>query len=86
MPTLNPDALAETSEEAGAAPEDVRPGVQPVDDDMIREYILAAGELPEESARPFAKWLNEVWFDFSEEPGPTNGAIITGALSYWRGQ
>ncbi|WP_030798918.1 hypothetical protein [Streptomyces sp. NRRL S-337] len=86
MPTLDPNALAEISDEAGAAPEDVRPGVQPVDYDMIRDYVIKAGELPEESARPFARWLNETWFDFSEEPGQTNGDIINGALAYWRGQ
>ncbi|WP_169314111.1 hypothetical protein [Streptomyces piniterrae] len=86
MPTLDPNALAEIADEAGAAPEDVRPGVQPVDDDMIREYVIEARELPEESARPFAQWLNETWFDFSEEPGATNGEIIAGALADWRGQ
>ncbi|MFF8901694.1 hypothetical protein ACF082_29905 [Streptomyces lydicus] len=86
MPTLDPNALAETADEAGAAPEDVRPGVQPVDDDMIREHVIAAGELPPESARPFAAWLHDAWFGFSEEPGPTNGDIIRGALAHWRGQ
>ena len=86
MTALDPNALAETSDEAGAALEDVRPGVQPVDDDMIREYVIKAGELPEESARPFAEWLHDTWFDFSEDPGPTNGDIINGALAYWRGQ
>ena len=86
MPALDPNALAETGDEEGAAPEDVRPGVQPVNGDMIREYVIAAGELPEVSARPFAEWLHDAWFDFSEEPGPTNGDIIAGALDYWRGQ
>ncbi|MFF8901691.1 hypothetical protein ACF082_29890 [Streptomyces lydicus] len=86
MEKLNPKALAEASDEAGAAPEDVRPGVQPVDKGMIREYVIEAGELPEESARAFAAWLNSVWFDFVEEPGLSNGEVIAGALAYWRGR
>ncbi|MFH9248209.1 hypothetical protein ACH4LK_22610 [Streptomyces lydicus] len=85
MPTLDPNALAEINEDEGAAPEDARPGVQPVTEVMIRVYVITAGELPEVSARPFAKWLHGAWFDFSEEPGPTNGDIIAGALAHWRG-
>ena len=86
MPTLDPNALAEIGDEEGAPPEEVRPGVQPVDEVMIRVYVITTNELPEESARPFAKWLHGVWFEFSEEPGPTNGEVIAGALAHWRGQ
>ncbi|MFI9079147.1 hypothetical protein ACIGW8_22200 [Streptomyces sioyaensis] len=86
MDKLDPNALAETGDEAGAPPEDVRPGVQPVDEDMIRVHVIEAGELPEESARPFARWLHETWYDFNEEPGNTNGGTIAGALAFWRGQ
>lgn len=86
MDKLNPEALAETSDEAGAPPEDVRPGVQPVDQGMIREHVIQAGELPAVSARPFAEWLHQQWFDFAEEPGLTNREVIEGALAYWRGQ
>lgn len=60
--------------------------MQPVDEAMIREYVIAAGELPEVSARPFAEWLHEQWFDFTEDSGLTNREVIEGALAYWRGQ
>ncbi|WP_406384065.1 hypothetical protein OHU25_41245 [Streptomyces sp. NBC_00117] len=53
---------------------------------MICAHVIEAEELPAESARPFAEYLDESWFDFVEEPGITNGEVITGALAYWRGQ
>lgn len=86
MDKLNPDALAETYDEAGAPAGQVRPGVQPIDADMIRAHVIEAEELPAESARPFAEYLNEAWYDYVEEPGLTNGGVISGALAYWRGQ
>lgn len=81
MDKLNPNALAESGTEL-----DERPEVQAVTEDMIREYVITSGELPDFSARPFATWLHSVWFDFNEDGELTNGKVITGALAQWRGQ
>lgn len=88
MTKLDPAALAEWDEEVGADPQDVRDGVQPVDADMIAAFVVEAGELPWDSARPFGDWLDSVWNDYTEPDNPalTNGAVIEGALAYWRGQ
>lgn len=88
MTKLDPSALAEWDEEQGACPQDVRPGVQPVDADMIADFVVEAGELPRESAQPFGDWLDGVWNDYTDpgDPTQTNGDVIAGALSYWRGQ
>ena len=82
---LNPEALAEWGEEAGAAPQDRRAGVQPVTEEMIRGYVLDNNELPEYSARPFAAWLDNNWFEYSEPETRTNKEVIDGALVDWRG-
>lgn len=79
---LNPDALAESGDEEL----DDRDNVQPVTEMMIYEYAVGKGELPRESARPFAEWLHEVWFDWNEDGELTNGKVIAGALQHWRGQ
>lgn len=81
MDKLNPNALAES----GDADLDDRPGVQPVDAQMILDHIIAAEELPPYSARPFADWLHDAWFNFSEDGNLTNGDVIAGALADWRG-
>ena len=84
---LDPKALAEWSEGGGPG-EDVRPGVQPVTADMIRDYVVAESELPPVSAEPFAVYLYQAWFDFEDPDRPdlTNGDVIQGGLSFWRGQ
>lgn len=84
---LDPKALAEWSE-GGAPGEDIRPGVQPVTADMIRDYVADTKELPPASAEPFATYLYMAWFDFEqpERPDMTNGDVIQGALFFWRGQ
>ncbi|WP_395759463.1 hypothetical protein OIE82_27055 [Streptomyces althioticus] len=78
---LNPDALAESGDEEL----DTREGVQEVTEDMILSYVLCGNELPPESARPFAEWLEGVWFSFNEDGDKTNGQVISGALAHWRG-
>ncbi|MFF0183475.1 hypothetical protein [Streptomyces sp. NPDC005244] len=85
---LNPAALAERYEERGADPADIRDGVQPVDEDMIRRYVVEAGHLPMESAGPFADWLDGVFDEYVEDGNDkqTNGEVVSGALKYWRGQ
>lgn len=82
MDKLNPTALAES----GDGELDGREAVQPVTPAMVREYVVTAGELPIESARPFAAWLDEGWNDWNEDGDLTNGQVISGALAYWRGQ
>lgn len=83
---LDPKALAERSDEAGALEENIRPGVQPVDEEMIFDYVLDQHELPEQSARPFADWINNVWYEFFDDAeGVTNGDVIKGALTEWCG-
>jgi hypothetical protein len=84
---LNPKALAEWSDEAADLEENIRPGVQPVDEEMILNYVLRQNELPEESARPFAEWINQNWYQFSgdDQDNVTNGDVIEGALLHWCG-
>ena len=79
MDKLNPDALAECGYDL-----DDRPEVQPVTEDMIRDYVTD-NELPPYSARPFAAWLYETWNGFNEDGDQTNGQVIAGALADWRG-
>lgn len=90
MPALNPKALAMVYEEEGLPPgdPDVRSGVQPVDDQMIYQYVIDTHELPDESAKPFSQWADLVWFEYSEdaEANLTNKQVIDGMLAYWRGQ
>ena len=82
MGKLNPDALAE----CGDFELDAREAVQPVPAEMIYQYVTDTNELPEESARPFAVWLDNVWHDFNADGDLTNGKLIAGALAHWRGQ
>jgi hypothetical protein len=88
MTKLDPAALAEWDDEQGASPDEIRPGVQPVDAHMIAAFVVDAEELPWESARPFGEWLDGVWNDYTDpdDPTQTNGDVISGALAYWRGQ
>lgn len=79
--TLDPNALAA----CGDAEEDARPGVQPVTWDMIYNHVVGR-ELPEQSAKPFADYLDEEWNDYVDDPADTNGKVLAGALEFWRGQ
>ncbi|MFD8839840.1 hypothetical protein [Streptomyces griseofuscus] len=80
MAKLNPDALAECGYDL-----DDRPEVQPVTEQMIRDYVIDKAELPPYSDRPFAAWLYDAWNDFNEDGTQTNGQVIEGALADWRG-
>lgn len=83
---LNPEALAERQDEAGNLEENIRDGVQPVDEEMIVAYVLAQRELPPESAQPFAEWINVVWYEYVDpEKDATNADVIDGALTHWCG-
>jgi hypothetical protein len=87
MDKFNPDALAEWGDEDGAPAEEVRPGVQRgVTPRMITAYVVEAGELPEESARPFGEYLHEHWNDYVESETVSHRDLIGGALAFWRGQ
>lgn len=63
------------------------------DDDMFDEGAIldwalsdTGGGLPEVSARPFARWLNNEWNDFADESGAqTNEDVLKGALMHWMG-
>lgn len=77
---FNPNALAE----CGDSGLDERPEVQEVDARMIFNYVLENGFLPDFSAKPFAEWLNENWYDFTEEE-ISNKGVVSEALASWRG-
>lgn len=79
---LNPDALATT----GDVELDERDGVQEVDVDMIREWVIAEQELPPESAGPFAEYIDREWNDYNDSGELTNRQVIEGALDFWRGK
>lgn len=81
MEKIRPDALAECGD-----PElDDREEVQPVTEMMILEYVRETKQLPMESARPFARWIQDEWYGFSEEGDVTVGDVISGALEHWCG-
>lgn len=82
MKELDPNALAECGDDDLNA----RAGVQQVDADMIAKYVISSGELPRESALPFAEYIHQQWNDYNEDGELTNGQVIAGALAYWRGQ
>ena len=82
MGGLDPAALAE----CGDADLDARNGVQEVNAEMICEYVISSGELPRESAEPFAAYVHEAWNEYNEDGELTNGQVIAGALAYWRGR
>lgn len=71
MDRLNPDVSAA----------DVAEG----SDEAIFDFVTKSGQLPEESARPFAAWLDGEWNTFNEDEDKTAGEVIAGALAYWRG-
>lgn len=89
MTAFDPKALAMVYEEEGLSPGDprVRPGVQlGVDDEMIYQHVIDNHELPPESAKPFSEWAEAMWFEYNDGADLTNGAVVSGMLSFWRGQ
>ncbi|WP_399142202.1 hypothetical protein Q3A86_33215 [Streptomyces sp. NBUA17] len=87
MDKLNPDALAEWDDEMGAPDNEVRTGVQrDTTPEMIADYVIAEGELPEQSARPFGEYLHISWNDYVEYEEITQRDLIAGALEFWRGK
>jgi len=87
MNKLNPDALAEWSDEEGRPASDIRPGVQPnVTPHMITAYVLELGALPRESAEPFSEYLHRMWNDYVESEDIKQKDLVAGALEYWRGR
>lgn len=66
---------------------DDRPGVEPVDQDDIREWAEDpnGGGLPGPSADAFANWLDDAFFSFNEEGDKTNEEVLKGARAHWIG-
>lgn len=54
--------------------------------ELILEVVRDNQALPEESARPFAKWLEKVWNSWTEEGQLSPSEVVAKALAYWRGQ
>ena len=76
---LDPNAIADDGNDI--------PGAQPMHEYMIFDYVTNTGELPEESANAFAAYADETWYEYNDGSGTmTNGQIIAGMLTYWRGQ
>lgn len=65
---------------------DSRPGVKALTRYDIREWAEDDGGLPAVSARPFAAWLNEVFYDFNEGGELTNEQVLKGARAHWVGE
>lgn len=63
-----------------------RPGVKSLTVHDIREWAEGDGGLPAVSARPFATWLNEVFYDWNEDGEATNEQVLKGARAYWVGE
>ncbi|WP_372352640.1 hypothetical protein [Streptomyces sp. KL116D] len=82
MRKLDAAALAE----CGDVELNERPEVQHVSEDMVREHVIDAGELPRYSAAPFAAWLHGAWTEYTADGAHTNGDVIARALADWRGQ
>ncbi|HEX5705641.1 MAG TPA: hypothetical protein VFX97_20750 [Pyrinomonadaceae bacterium] len=57
------------------------------DENAIRNWATETGGLPDESAFPFASWLNGVWNGFDDGSGAqTNEDILKSALGFWTGR
>lgn len=65
---------------------DDRPGVKALTLNDIREWAEDEGGLPAVSARPFAAWLNEVFYSFNEDGECTNEDVLKGARAHWVGE
>lgn len=78
---FNPDALATS----GDSELDTRPGVQHVDEFMIRRYVTDTNALPVYSALPFSVWADSAWDDFNEDGTCTNRDVLNATLHDWCG-
>lgn len=67
-------------------PGDDRPGVKALEHDDIREWAEGDGGLPAVSARPFADWLDDAFYDFNEDGDKTNEDVLKGARAHWVGK
>jgi hypothetical protein len=67
---------------------DDRPGVKALSTYDIREWAEDphGGGLPAVSADAFAKWLDGVFYDWSEDGETTNEDILKGARAHWVGE
>lgn len=65
---------------------DDRPGVKALTVHDIREWAEGDGGLPAVSARPFATWLDEIFYDWNEGGELTNGDVLKGARAHWVGE
>lgn len=82
-PTMDRKTLKALAEmESG----DDRPGVRPLSRNDIREWAEDEGGLPAVSARPFAAWLDENFYDFNEDGEATNEQVLKGARAHWVGE
>lgn len=56
---------------------------------LIREWARGTGptegQLPADSGRAFAEWLNNVWDNWTDEPEVSVQKILEGAVSEWCG-
>jgi hypothetical protein len=43
------------------------------------------GQLPGESARAFASWLDENWNEWTDDEESTVGSVLDGAVTEWCG-
>jgi hypothetical protein len=77
---FNPDAIAENGSYEF-------PGAQDVHEGMIHAYVIEEWGWPIVSASPFARFADDVWFEYNDGSGTqTNGQILAGILAYWRGE
>lgn len=65
---------------------DDRPGVKAITRNDIREWAEDEGGLPAVSARPFAVWLDEVFYEWNEGGDFTNEDVLKGARAHWVGE
>lgn len=63
---------------------DVTGSIEPMD---IEKWARdeTGGQLPEESARAFGRWLYEAWGDFADDEEATVEGVLKGAVNDWCG-
>jgi hypothetical protein len=64
---------------------DDRPGVKPLTIHDIREWAEGDGGLPSPSARAFADWLGDEFYEFNPDGDKTNEQVLKGARAHWIG-
>lgn len=67
---------------------DDRPGAGEVPEyNQMVEWARETGGLPIYSARPFARWMEERWYDFSDDPDSTTTVeqVLRGGVEDWCG-